>query len=86
MLLLAQRQVNSLWVEAGASLAGAMLGAGLVDEVILYLAPKLLGSEARGLCTLPGLEKLAQAPEFTVVDLRQVGPDIRLRLKPDYPE
>jgi len=85
MLQLAQRQVNSLWVEAGASLAGALLGAGLVDEVILYLAPKLLGSEARGLCLLPGLESLAQAPEFTVADLRQVGPDIRLRLKPCYP-
>ncbi|MEA9390780.1 bifunctional diaminohydroxyphosphoribosylaminopyrimidine deaminase/5-amino-6-(5-phosphoribosylamino)uracil reductase RibD [Acerihabitans sp. TG2] len=86
MLLLAQRQVNSLWVEAGASLAGALLGAGLVDEVILYLAPKLLGSGARGLCMLPGLETLAQAPEFTVTDLRQVGPDIRLRLKPCYPQ
>ncbi len=85
MLLLAQRQINSLWVEAGASLAGALLGAGLVDEVILYLAPKLLGSEARGLCILPGLEKLSQAPEFTVADVRQIGPDIRLRLKPCYP-
>lgn len=85
MLTLARRQVNSLWVEAGASLAGALLNASVVDELIVYLAPKLLGSGARGLCDLPGLEHLAQAPEFSFSDVRQVGPDIRLRLKPRYP-
>ncbi|NDL64982.1 bifunctional diaminohydroxyphosphoribosylaminopyrimidine deaminase/5-amino-6-(5-phosphoribosylamino)uracil reductase RibD [Acerihabitans arboris] len=85
MLMLARRQVNTLWVEAGASLAGALLNAGVVDELILYLAPKLLGSAARGLCDLPGLDTLARAPEFDLADLRQVGPDIRLRLKPRYP-
>lgn len=84
MMQLARRQINSVWVEAGASLAGALLEAGLVDELILYMAPKLLGDQARGLCVLPGLEKLAQAPAFTVADLRQIGPDIRLRLKPSY--
>ncbi|WP_413734911.1 bifunctional diaminohydroxyphosphoribosylaminopyrimidine deaminase/5-amino-6-(5-phosphoribosylamino)uracil reductase RibD [Sodalis sp. RH21] len=86
MMQLARRQVNSLWVEAGAALAGALLNAGVVDELIVYLAPKLLGNDARGLCMLPGLEKLAQAPEFSITDLRQVGPDIRLRLKPRYPQ
>lgn len=54
MMLLAKRQVNSIWVEAGASLAGALLQAGLVDELILYIAPKLLGDNGRGLCHLPG--------------------------------
>lgn len=81
MMLLAKRQVNSIWVEAGASLAGALLQAGLVDELILYIAPKLLGDNGRGLCHLPGTERLADAPEFVFSDVRQVGPDLRLRLR-----
>lgn len=81
MMLLAKRQVNSIWVEAGATLAGALLQAGLVDELILYIAPKLLGDNGRDLCHLPGLERLADAPEFVFSDVRQVGPDLRLRLR-----
>ena len=82
MLLLGQRQINSIWVEAGATLAGALLRAGLVDELIVYLAPKLLGNAARGLCELPGLTQLADAPEFSFSDIRQVGDDLRLTLTP----
>lgn len=62
MMQLGKQQVNSIWVEAGPTLAGALLQTGLVDELIVYIAPKLLGSDARGLCALPGLEKLSQAP------------------------
>lgn len=80
MMLLGKRQVNSIWVEAGATLGGALLQAGLVDELIVYVAPKLLGNEARGLCNLPGLEKLADAPEFSFSEVRQVGPDLCLHL------
>ena len=80
MMQLAKRQVNSIWVEAGARLSGALLQAGLVDELIVYVAPKLLGDSARGLCQLPGLERLAEAPEFVFSEVRQVGPDLRLRL------
>ncbi|MCX8957975.1 bifunctional diaminohydroxyphosphoribosylaminopyrimidine deaminase/5-amino-6-(5-phosphoribosylamino)uracil reductase RibD [Erwinia psidii] len=83
MLLLGQRQINSVWVEAGATLAGALLMTGMVDELILYLAPKLLGDAAHGLCHLPGLEQLAKAPRFTFSDVRQVGPDVRLTLTPE---
>lgn len=82
MMQLAKRQVNSVWVEAGAQLAGALLQAGLVDELIVYLAPKLLGDSARGLCALPGLTQLADAPRFAFSEVRQVGPDLRVRLKP----
>ena len=82
MMLLGQRQINSIWVEAGATLAGALLRAGLVDELIVYLAPKLLGNAARGLCELPGLTQLADAPEFSFSDIRQVGDDLRLTLTP----
>lgn len=81
MMQLAKRQVNSLWVEAGAKLAGALLQAGLVDELIVYVAPKLLGDNGRGLCQIPGLTQLADAPEFVFSEVRQIGPDLRLRLK-----
>lgn len=82
MMLLGKRQINTVWVEAGATLAGALLQAGLVDELILYVAPKLLGSDARGLCQLPGLQLLAEAPAFSFRDVRQVGSDLRLTLTP----
>ncbi|ATZ10857.1 bifunctional diaminohydroxyphosphoribosylaminopyrimidine deaminase/5-amino-6-(5-phosphoribosylamino)uracil reductase RibD [Erwinia amylovora] len=82
LMLLGRKQINSLWVEAGAQFAGALLQAGVVDELIVYLAPKLLGDAGRGLCQLPGLEMLASVPVFTFSDIRQVGPDIRLTLTP----
>ena len=62
------------------AVGGALLQAGLVDELIVYIAPKLLGSDARGLCTLPGLEKLADAPQFKFKEIRHVGPDVCLHL------
>ena len=80
MMQLGKQQVNSIWVEAGPTLAGALIEAGLVDELIVYIAPKLLGSDARGLCVLPGLEKLSQAPHFKFNEIRQVGPDVCLHL------
>lgn len=80
MMLLGKQQMNTIWVEAGPTLAGALLEAGLVDELIVYIAPKLLGSDARGLCVLPGLEKLEQAPHFKFNEIRHVGPDICLHL------
>lgn len=82
MMLLGQRQINSVWVEAGATLAGALLQAGVVDELIVYLAPKLLGHEGRGLCQLPGLSQLVDAPAFRFSDVRQIGDDLRLTLTP----
>jgi len=80
MMLLGKQQINSVWVEAGAHLAGALLQAGLVDELIVYLAPTLLGSDARGLCVLPGLSALADAPHFKFNEIRKVGPDVCLHL------
>jgi len=82
MMLLGKQQVNSIWVEAGPTLAGALLQAGLVDELIVYVAPKLLGHEARGLFALPGLDKLADAPQLKFSDIRPVGPDVCLHLTP----
>lgn len=82
MVMLGQQQINTVWVEAGATLAGNLLQAGVVDELIVYLAPKLLGDAARGLCVLPGLAKLADAPHFTFTDVQQIGPDLRIILRP----
>ncbi|HEB92530.1 MAG TPA: bifunctional diaminohydroxyphosphoribosylaminopyrimidine deaminase/5-amino-6-(5-phosphoribosylamino)uracil reductase RibD [Gammaproteobacteria bacterium] len=70
--------VNEVMVEAGAILNGALLQAGLVDEVIVYLAPLLVGDAARGLFHLPGLEKMAQRIELKIVDMRAVGDDWRI--------
>ncbi|QTL40532.1 bifunctional diaminohydroxyphosphoribosylaminopyrimidine deaminase/5-amino-6-(5-phosphoribosylamino)uracil reductase RibD [Xenorhabdus budapestensis] len=82
MMQLGKRQINSVWSECGPTLAGALLSLGLVDELILYIAPKVLGNNARGLFVIPELQKLSDAPEFTLMDVKQVGPDVRLRLRP----
>ena len=76
--LLATRQVRSIWVEAGATLAGALLQQQLVDEFILYQAPVLLGPQARAMAALPELTDLSQANRFKFDDICQVGPDLRL--------
>lgn len=81
MMQLGKMQLNSVWVEAGPRLAGALLQAGLVDELIVYLAPTLLGDAARGLCHLPGLDRLGDAPALTFSDVTRVGNDLRLTLR-----
>jgi len=77
---LAKREVNELLVEAGPTLAGAMLKAGLADEVLLYLAPRFLGNEARGMFDLPGVEHLSECTGLDTLDVRQFGPDLRVLL------
>jgi diaminohydroxyphosphoribosylaminopyrimidine deaminase/5-amino-6-(5-phosphoribosylamino)uracil reductase len=79
---LGELAVNEVLVECGPRLAGALLAAGLVDEWLLYLAPKLLGKGAKPLADLPRLTKLAAARQFDILDARSVGPDLRLRLTP----
>ncbi|WP_416757535.1 bifunctional diaminohydroxyphosphoribosylaminopyrimidine deaminase/5-amino-6-(5-phosphoribosylamino)uracil reductase RibD [Roseateles sp. So40a] len=81
ILDLGQRQVNELHIEAGYKLNGSLLKAGLVDELLVYVAPKLLG-EGRGMVDLGGLTALDQAPALRWVDVRPVGGDLRLRLRP----
>ncbi|SFC19605.1 diaminohydroxyphosphoribosylaminopyrimidine deaminase [Marinospirillum celere] len=81
LTLLGERQCNQLLVEAGAKLTGAFVQQGLVDEFYLYIAAKFLGSQARGLLDLPGLEKLAAAPQMQILDVRALGQDWRFQLK-----
>lgn len=82
LTLLAQRGINELHVEAGATLNGALLAAGLVDEWVAYVAPMAVGDDARGLFTQSPLTALADAARFRLADVRQLGGDLRLTLLP----
>ena len=75
---LGRRGLNEVHVEGGARLNGALLAAGLVDEILLYLAPCLLGDAARGLFALPALTSLQDKHELVIRDLCLVGGDVRL--------
>jgi diaminohydroxyphosphoribosylaminopyrimidine deaminase/5-amino-6-(5-phosphoribosylamino)uracil reductase len=77
---LARREVNELHVEAGHQLNGSLLREGLVDELLVYLAPRLLGP-GRGLAAIGPLERLADSLNFEFFDMQRVGDDLRLRLR-----
>lgn len=79
---LGARGINELHAEAGATLNGALLRAGLVDEWVAYQAPVVLGHQARGLFELPALEDMAGRWGFRLTDARMLGPDLRLTLRP----
>lgn len=79
---LAARGCNEIHVEAGAGLNGALLRAGLVDELIVYLAPCLLGDQAQGLCQWPALTTLSEQIKLDLIELRKIGADIFLRARP----
>ncbi|QYJ24400.1 bifunctional diaminohydroxyphosphoribosylaminopyrimidine deaminase/5-amino-6-(5-phosphoribosylamino)uracil reductase RibD [Achromobacter sp. ES-001] len=76
----AQAEFNEVHVEAGAGLSGALVGAGCVDELLLYLAPVLLG-DAAGMVRLPMLEHLDAAHRYEFIDSVMVGADLRLRAR-----
>lgn len=78
---LASREVNELHVEAGPALNAALLQQDLVDELLVYMAPRLLGP-GRPLADLPALSGLEAALDFEWQEVTQVGPDLRLRLRP----
>lgn len=79
---LAELGINSLLVEAGPSLAGSLMDARLVDELLLYVAPDLLGCDARGLMRFNAVERLADRKQLCFLDVDRIGPDLRLRLAP----
>jgi diaminohydroxyphosphoribosylaminopyrimidine deaminase/5-amino-6-(5-phosphoribosylamino)uracil reductase len=84
LALLAAREVNEIVAECGARLAGALLAARLVDELVLYQAPVLLGRGARPLAELPPLQAMSERLEFAVLEQCLVGADLRVRLRPRY--
>ncbi len=75
---LAELGMNEVWVEAGAQLSGAFLAAQLADELVIYLAPSLLGPQARPLALLPELERLEDCLPLRFESVQQLGPDLRI--------
>ena len=75
---LARREMNEIHVEAGYKLNGSLLEEGLVDEIVIYLAPHLLGDAARGMFHLPELKELSARRELDLHEVRTVGADIRI--------
>ncbi len=79
---LAERKCNEVMLECGARLNGAFLEAKVVDELVIYLAPSLLGDAARGMATLPGIERMADRLDLEIYDLRPIGRDWRIIARP----
>ena len=75
-------ECNEVLVEAGATLSASFIEAGLVDELIVYIAPKLLGSDGRPLLGISGLDRLSDALEFDVNTVELIGADIKVTLRP----
>ena len=82
MSFLAAQQINEVLVEAGAVLNGRLLMENLLDELIVYMAPSILGDKGRGLFHLPGITMMADKRVLKLLDVRQVGGDLRLTLEP----
>ncbi|MCU7844816.1 MAG: bifunctional diaminohydroxyphosphoribosylaminopyrimidine deaminase/5-amino-6-(5-phosphoribosylamino)uracil reductase RibD [Candidatus Thiodiazotropha sp. (ex Monitilora ramsayi)] len=82
MKLLAAHEINEVLLESGAVLAGSMLEAGLIDELVVYLAPHLMGSGARGLFHLPELLHMKDRIPLKIKEIRQIGEDIRITAVP----
>lgn len=79
---LASLEVNELHVECGATLAGSLLRSGHVDEIVLYMAAKIMGDQARGLFHLPGLDTMSKSIQLEYSDMRMVGDDVRITANP----
>ncbi|GMQ90253.1 MAG: bifunctional diaminohydroxyphosphoribosylaminopyrimidine deaminase/5-amino-6-(5-phosphoribosylamino)uracil reductase RibD [Gammaproteobacteria bacterium] len=78
---LAAQEINEVLVESGATLCGGLMQAALVDELVVYVAPTLMGAEARGMFRLPGLEDMQDRIDLEIKDVRAVGRDWRFIAK-----
>lgn len=75
---LAEQGLNDILLESGAKLCGAFIEQNLVNEIICYQAPKLIGGDGKNLLEMPGVNKLKQAKALSISDIRMVGEDIRI--------
>ena len=85
MTWLGSREINEVLLESGPVLAGAALAAGLLDELIVYVAAHVMGDGARGMFHLPGLLNMTDRVQLAWSDMRRVGPDLRLTARPILP-
>jgi len=79
---LSRRGCNEVLIEAGPTLVGEFLRAGLLDELVVYMAPRLLGSDARPMLELTGISSLNDTPTFDVIEVTPLGHDLRMLLRP----
>lgn len=86
MHALAEREINEVHVEAGAILSGSLLKSRLVDEIVVYMAPHLMGDATRGLFSLPGVVEMDQRIELEFTDVRSIGRDLRITARPLFKE
>ena len=77
--LAGEKEINEVLLEAGSSLSGEMMQAGFIDELIIYLAPTLLGQDAKALFQLPLIEKMSDRLSLNFSDIRRIGKDIRIK-------
>lgn len=82
LLRLGELAINDLLVEAGPVLAGALLTAGLADELVIYQAPHIMGSETRRMFETPAIETLADRQALRIVDVRRTGACLRITARP----
>ena len=82
LMFLSAENFNEVMLEAGATLNGAFMQAGLIDELVIYMAPLLMGDSARGSLTLPGITKMSDVCNLEIIDVRSVGKDWRVVSKP----
>ena len=83
---LARREINEIHVEAGATLSGALLAEHCVDELVIYMAPTILGGDAKSLFNLPHLQAIKDKVNLEIKDIRAVGNDWRITAVPVYPK
>jgi len=81
---LASREINEIHVEAGATLCGALLESQYVDELVIYMAPTILGGDARSLFNLPQLQSIKDKFDLDIKDIRAIGNDWRITVEPNY--
>jgi diaminohydroxyphosphoribosylaminopyrimidine deaminase / 5-amino-6-(5-phosphoribosylamino)uracil reductase len=81
---LAHMQINEILCEGGEGLNGALLAQNLIDELLIYIAPKLMGSGAKGLFALPAFTQMNEVVDLDIIEMRKIGVDIRLRAKPIF--
>jgi len=82
--LATEHQANEVHVEAGSELCGALLAQQLVDEIVVYIAPHIMGDSAKGLFHLPGIQKMSERIDLEIKEIRPIGKDWRITALPKY--